>query len=225
MLRLRHCGAFVPLALPFFREVGSISHHSGDLPDPGLEPASPLLAPAAIRQKHNADRARDKGRPPARGASRGLSPGLRGRSAVQLASLLGRAFLQTGLIHELPLMKSACRSAERLVGPLGPKSTGRESLFPERWAKVRRLILKEPQGQVHPRAVTVLREAGVHPPTWLGCTCPHREPRWSQPCSRQRYWEWRGCCPREIPYCCWGKENGYCVATKQHMFTLIMWAL
>ncbi|CAM9530431.1 unnamed protein product, partial [Rangifer tarandus platyrhynchus] len=38
----------------------------------------------------------------------------------------------TGLIHELPLMKSACPSSERLVGPLGPKSTGRESLFPER---------------------------------------------------------------------------------------------
>ena len=95
-------------------------------------------------------------------------------------------------------MKSACPSAERLVGPLGPKSTGRESLFPERWATVWRLILKEPQGQVHPRAVTVLREAGVHPPTWLGRTCPHREPRWSQPRFRQRYWEWRGRCPREI---------------------------
>ena len=45
--RHRCCGAFVALALPFFWEVRSISV-SGDLPDPGIEPASPVLAPFAV---------------------------------------------------------------------------------------------------------------------------------------------------------------------------------
>ena len=47
---------------------------------------------------------------------------------MQLASLPGCAFLQTGLIHELPVMKNTCQSSKHLLGPLGTKSPRKEKV-------------------------------------------------------------------------------------------------
>ena len=131
----------------------------------------------------------------------GWVQGLRGGPMAQLASLPGCAFLQTGLIHELPVMKYTCQSSKHLLGPLGTKSTRKEkvSFSLKCEPQSRSWFSKNPRVKSTPEQSQCLGRLGFPDPLDFDAPVPIRNQGEVSPAPGKGTENRQGRSPKEIP--------------------------